>query len=81
MIRVFLGTAALCSLLFLASTAGSATKGKGAKGPAKTPAKAPSLAGKAAPPFSAKEWVNTKEPLSLEKVKGKLVVLEYWATW
>jgi hypothetical protein len=36
--------------------------------------------GEKAPPFSGKDWFNTK-PLSLEKVHGKAVLLELWATW
>lgn len=32
------------------------------------------------PKISAKSWENS-EPLSLENLKGKVVVLDFWATW
>lgn len=41
---------------------------------------AASLIGKPAPRLQAAEWVGG-EPLSLEKLKGKVVLLDYWATW
>jgi thiol-disulfide isomerase/thioredoxin len=33
-----------------------------------------------APPFEAAYWLNS-EPLTLEQLRGKTVVLEFWATW
>ncbi len=36
--------------------------------------------GQAAPEIEAGDWFNTK-PLSLKKLKGKVVVVEFWATW
>ena len=39
-----------------------------------------SYVGKAAPEISAGKWYNTS-PLSLSKLKGKVVVVEFWATW
>jgi len=37
--------------------------------------------GQPAPDISAKEWVNLKAPLTLASLHGKVVVLEFWATW
>jgi len=34
----------------------------------------------AAPGISADDWLNTP-PLSLAKLRGKIVVVEFWATW
>jgi hypothetical protein len=32
-----------------------------------------------APEFpSGLEWINTSQPLSLEKLRGKVVLLEFW---
>ena len=36
--------------------------------------------GKPAPKLALKKWINSK-PLSLENLKGKIVVLDFWATW
>jgi thiol-disulfide isomerase/thioredoxin len=36
--------------------------------------------GKPAPALSLKNWVNSKE-LKLADLKGKVVVLDFWATW
>lgn len=38
------------------------------------------LEGKPAPALVASNWINS-EPLTLEKLKGKVVVLDFWATW
>lgn len=37
--------------------------------------------GQPAPEISAKEWINLKDPLRLADLRGKVVVLEFWATW
>ena len=37
--------------------------------------------GQPAPEISAKEWVNLKAPLTLASLRGKVVLLEFWATW
>lgn len=36
--------------------------------------------GKAAPSISAETWINSP-PLALEKLTGKVVILDFWATW
>lgn len=43
-------------------------------------AKLASLEGKPAPPLTGGQWLNS-EPLKLEDLKGKIVVLDFWATW
>ena len=38
------------------------------------------MQGKPAPKLALKGWINSK-PMSLENLKGKIVVLDFWATW
>jgi thiol-disulfide isomerase/thioredoxin len=33
-----------------------------------------------APPLAVQNWINSK-PLTLAELKGKIVVLDFWATW
>ena len=39
--------------------------------------------GKAIPDFKAEKWMNTEknEALNLAKMKGKVIVLDFWAHW
>jgi thiol-disulfide isomerase/thioredoxin len=37
--------------------------------------------GDAAPEISANKWVNLKEPATLAGLRGKVVLVEFWATW
>jgi thiol-disulfide isomerase/thioredoxin len=37
--------------------------------------------GEAATEISAKEWINSKIPLKLADLRGKVVVVDFWATW
>jgi len=37
--------------------------------------------GQAAPELSAKEWINLKSPGTLGDLRGKVVLVEFWATW
>jgi len=37
--------------------------------------------GQPAPEISAKEWINLKAPLTLARLRGKVVLVEFWATW
>src|SRR2546426_12713239 len=38
------------------------------------------MQGKPAPALAVTNWTNTK-PLQLADLKGKIVVLDFWATW
>jgi thiol-disulfide isomerase/thioredoxin len=38
-------------------------------------------AGQPAPEISAKEWINLKTPATVKSLRGKVLVLEFWATW
>ena len=38
------------------------------------------MQGKPAPKLALKGWINSK-PLTLENLKGKIIVLDFWATW
>ena len=38
------------------------------------------LVGQVAPELAVKEWLNSR-PITLPELKGKVVVLEFWATW
>lgn len=38
------------------------------------------LESSAAPKFSVQQWVNSS-PLTLTQLRGKIVVLDFWATW
>lgn len=40
------------------------------------------LVGKAAPALKVTQWLNTGgKALSLDKLKGKVVVIDFWAFW
>src|SRR2546421_4468839 len=38
------------------------------------------MQGKLAPPLMLTNWINSK-PLKIDELKGKVVLLEFWATW
>ena len=38
------------------------------------------LVGNPAPPIAAETWINSA-PLSLDRLKGKVVIIDFWATW
>jgi thiol-disulfide isomerase/thioredoxin len=38
------------------------------------------LLGRPAPDISAETWINSR-PLSLKDLKGKVVIIDFWATW
>ncbi|MDE3066245.1 MAG: TlpA family protein disulfide reductase [Verrucomicrobiota bacterium] len=37
--------------------------------------------GEAAPEISAKEWIYSGKPLTLADLRGKVVLVDFWATW
>jgi thiol-disulfide isomerase/thioredoxin len=37
--------------------------------------------GEAAPEISAREWINLNGPATLAGLRGKVVLVEFWATW
>ena len=39
------------------------------------------LLGGTPPPLSAVRWYNTTEPLTLEKLRGHVVLLDFWGVW
>jgi serine/threonine protein kinase len=46
------------------------------------PAEVMSLAvGQLPPEINAADWLNTNSPASLESLRGKTVLVEFWATW
>jgi thiol-disulfide isomerase/thioredoxin len=47
----------------------------------KEPSKPTPGIGAVPPEVTAKDWLNTPIPPSLAALKGKVVVVEFWATW
>lgn len=39
------------------------------------------LVGKEPPAIAAEGWLNAEKPIALPDLKGKVVVVEFWATW
>lgn len=39
------------------------------------------LEGKSPPRLQVGKWLNSKSRISLTKLKGKVVVLDFWGTW
>ena len=37
--------------------------------------------GDKAPEIKAAKWYNAKGPVTLDKLRGQIVVIDYWATW
>jgi len=33
------------------------------------------------PPIKASQWINSPEPLQLEQLRGKVVLLDFWGVW
>ena len=69
------------TLLALATTASADDFSFAFEGDAKKRERLKDLQGTANPPaLQVEGWMNS-EPLSLDKLKGKVVVLDFWATW
>jgi hypothetical protein len=37
--------------------------------------------GSPAPKLEPKEWLNSKDSVSWDKLKGRVILVEKWATW
>lgn len=58
--------------LWMAAAAGPSTQGESPR----------SLIGKTAPKLVVENWANTNgKELVLEKLRGKVVVVDFWAYW
>jgi thiol-disulfide isomerase/thioredoxin len=68
-------TWALIALLVLAAAALMAIQLR------RPSASADPLVGQPLPPLDAAGWLNTARPLSADDVRGKIVVIDFWATW
>ena len=40
-----------------------------------------SLEGKRPPAFVARDWLNTDGPLSMDRMVGQVVLIDFWGTW
>jgi thiol-disulfide isomerase/thioredoxin len=48
---------------------------------ARKPLKALPKVGSVPPEVTAKDWLNAKKPPTLASLKGKVVLIDFWATW
>lgn len=75
----YLFTIALMAI-FLTSTATAgddfAREGEGEKREAKD-----ALENKIAPPLEVENWLNAEDGLTLESLKGKVVLIDFWGVW
>ncbi|MGP1345102.1 MAG: TlpA family protein disulfide reductase [Phycisphaerales bacterium] len=39
------------------------------------------LEGKAPPPIAVERWINTDAPIDIASLRGKVVLVDFWATW
>jgi thiol-disulfide isomerase/thioredoxin len=74
--KTFLGILIIALLTTTAGFAADAPKAEASKVRADLDA----MQGKAAPALQLDNWMNAK-PLQLSDLKGKIVVLDFWATW
>ncbi len=49
--------------------------------PSRKPLKPLPKVGVASPELSAKDWINADKPPTLAALKGKVIVVDFWATW
>jgi cytochrome c biogenesis protein CcmG/thiol:disulfide interchange protein DsbE len=71
---------AILTILLTATLAHAADLGKFAEGDAKLRARLEKVEGAKAPEIELADWMNSKA-LTLADCKGKIVVLDFWATW
>lgn len=45
------------------------------------PCRADVSVGQAAPDLRITEWLNADGPVTIEGLRGKVILLEFWATW
>jgi cytochrome c biogenesis protein CcmG/thiol:disulfide interchange protein DsbE len=78
--RMAIAVALVFAAVMLAGGCGQSMTPAGQDGAAPGAMTPASLVGKAAPEIDAGYWLNTT-PLTLAALRGKVVVIEFWATW
>jgi hypothetical protein len=41
----------------------------------------PAAVAESAPPVEPSQWLNSKTPISWDGLKGRVILVEKWATW
>lgn len=80
--RARLLSAAVLGALLTTTTLAGTTGGDDFRREDKNRAAKDALEGQAPPPLEVTGWMNTPDGgLSLESLRGKVVVLDFWGTW